>query len=212
MPIHRTLRRPRPEPEDVAYWRKWHEANPGAARGVAGASFGGPAAPGPGGAPPTAGANVVLLPPTVIRPPSSGAFSALGRNVAGVPFTLANTPAIIPGSQFQVPAENSGVIQSVVFQVAGLLATSDITFDVLFNDQPVQGWSSYAVWPVAAPVFITGWGPDETQIPVPDNTQISVRITVLDGGNYSAGSELRGWFYNKGMDDAFEQAWFLGAM
>lgn len=175
----------------------------------------GGAAPPPGAppwAPPTAGANVVLLPPTVIRPPSSGALQSLGRNAPGVPFTSANTPAIIPGSVFQIPAENSGVIQSVVFQVAGLLATSAITFDVLFNNNPVQGWSGYQVWPIAAPVFITGWGPDETQIPVPDNTVISVQITVTDGGSYAAGSELRGWFYNKGMDDAFEQAWFLGAM
>lgn len=198
-----------PAPIDIAAWFQDEDYVAGAVRG------GGPGLPIGPGAPgvitPTGGgtADIVLQPPTIVRPPRAQDFHISGASPIGTPFTLANTtpPAIIPGSALQIPNQSVGVIRSINLNVNTLLATSVLFWSLRFNQTPVQGWEALTVFPRAAGFFTLAYGPDETQIPVPDGALVDVTFSVLDGAAYQAGVQYGGWYYDRRLQEVFADAW-----
>jgi len=147
---------------------------------------------------------VALNPPTDVRPPSARDFTLSGT-LAGA--AVGTTPAVIPGAAFVVPVGNVGVIRSVVFLVNNLLLTSQVSFTLTFNAGAVEGWSNIPVAARVAASVSTSFGPEETALPVPENTAIAVVVTVLDGAVYQVSTIIHGWFYPKEIGAPFDAAY-----
>lgn len=203
---------PGPPPSDISSWFL-EEGNVPAGAVRAGAP--GYAGPGvlPEQAPGSRAGGFVLLPPTFLRPDRAQDFHVSGASAIGAPFANANTNPpegiLIPGATFTLPDANMGVIRSINLNVNTLLATSRIFWTLRFDGSPVPGWNSLTVFPRAVGSFSLAFGPEETQIPVPEGATITMSIVVLDGGTYQAGADFGGWFYDRAIADAFASAWRL---
>lgn len=147
----------------------------------------------PTGGGPYAGGGALTLPPYYVRPPVA---SDMNRNASGTGFTALNTPAVLPGSVFQLPPDNIGIIRSVVLSVNTLLVTSSLFWRIRFNAVPVSGWDALTVFPRAAGSVSEAYGPEETFIFVPVGGTIDILIDVTDAGTYQAGASYHGWYYD----------------
>jgi hypothetical protein len=127
-------------------------------------------------------------------------------DAAGAGYNNVTTPAVIVGSAFTIPADNVGVIRSVVLNINGMLATSQLVWEFRFQGNPVEGWNALTMFPRAAGSVSIAYGPDETFIKVPLGATIDVQLTVnpADGATYQAGITYHGWHYPKRLDDLFE--------
>lgn len=175
-----------------------------------------PRAPGPTGAPGYPGggggggaglSGLSLPPPNSVKPPGGHDFQVFSTVTAGP----AVTPVAFTGarSTFLIPTANVGVIRSVVFLVNGLLTTSNVLFSVLFNGGGVEGWNGIPVLPRLASSVSSSYGPEETFIEVPENTTVSLSVTVTDGVAYQVSALLHGWFYPTELANAFIDAYQL---
>lgn len=144
----------------------------------------------------------MVPPPHWIRPPSA---SEIQNDVSGTGFNNTNTPAILPGSVTVIPTDNVGWIRSLTVSINNLTATSAVIWQLRFNGNPVQGWNALTVFPRLAASVSQAWGGDETFIPVPDGSTIEVWIIVqpADGNTYQLGAAYHGWYYDKGLAEAF---------
>lgn len=181
-----------------------------------GGSYGGPADVGsrqrpgapPGGRGPggwqTARENRGIIPQVTVRPPwIEKPQEATDFNTAGTLLsrTNANTPQLFDGTggtraaSFQIPEKNVGTIRAITILANALLVTSDIVWTLLFDNRPVSGWNDLTISPRAAGSLEFSWTPDETFVPVPENTLIEWRVLVIDGGTYQVSVTMHGWFY-----------------
>jgi hypothetical protein len=132
------------------------------------------------------------------RPPTATDFQ-INATLAGV--TAASGQLVFPGG-VQLPQGTVGAIRSIGILANGLLVTSDIRWTLLFNQAAVPGWNNLTINPRAAASVELSYGPDETQIPVPDGNLIDVAVRVLDAGTYQVSVVLHGWFYSSALDAA----------
>lgn len=158
------------------------------------------AGPPPAPLPPARSMEVPV--PWGIRPPMAREITV---NASGTGFTNANTPAVIAGSAFTIPADNVGVLRSLVLSVNTLLTTSLLAWVLRFAGNPVEGWANLTVFPRNAGSVSDAYGPEETYIFVPEGTTIDVQILVQpgDANTYQAGVAYHGWSYPKRLADQF---------
>lgn len=163
--------------------------------------FPSPGAPGGG----LAGAAVVrsVPPPHWIPPPNAGAFNIEANWNA---FNVGNTPMVIPGSGFVLPADQVGVIRSLSLNVNILLATSLLVWQLRVNGVPLQAWNALTIFPRAVASASVTWGGNECFIPISEGGAIDAQIVVGvgDGSTYQLGIAYSGWFYDKTLAEAFE--------
>jgi len=151
-------------------------------------------APGPGGSPSGSGTTLDVPPFHQVKPPQAKAFKF---NVSATGLNAANTPAIIPGGTFQIPAQNVGVVRSLSVGINNMLTTSNITFSLRFDETPVPGWDNLVLFPRAATSVVAGWSPDETYEVTGEGVSVDILVNVLDAGTYQIGTSLSGWYYSK---------------
>lgn len=149
----------------------------------------------------------VIGAPYVEKPPGARDFNLFSTLAAR---TSVNTPALFPTAQFQIPAGNVGVIRAVSLLVNNLLVTSDVRFDLLFNESAVVGWNNLTVNPRAAGSVEVSWTPEETFIMIPEGSVIDWRVRVIDAGTYQVSVGYHGWFYPVNLQLAADQAWTGG--
>lgn len=161
-------------------------------------------APGAAGRPrPAAPIRQVNVPvPWIVKPPEAREIN-IDASAAG--FTAANTPQVIAGSAFTVPANNVGVIRSVVLNLNTMLPASLLTWTLRFDQIDVEGWQGLTIFPRNAGSVSVAYGPDETMIMIPEGNVIDAVINVgaADGNTYQAGITYHGWSYPKRLADAF---------
>lgn len=174
--------------------------------GTGGFRYPGAPAPPPGAPPGGAGGGLSIRPtsPLLDRPPQGTDFYRRGYEPAA---TAGTTPAVLPGSAYELPSNEAGVIRSLVLTVNTLLLTSELTWRLRFNGSPVAGWNQLQVVPGAVAYFATSFGPDETQIPVPPGATIDIQVVVADAAAYAIGATYHGWHFNQRLLGAAEQAW-----
>jgi len=167
---------------------------PTGGRGFSGGGGGGFGGSGPGGGLPSAPIQkTYTVPPWFeVRPPSAREIGPLRGFQAG--YTALNTPAVLPGTlTFTLPPARTGVIKSFGIQATNLLLTSLVFWTIMIDNSPVEGFTDVSLYPAALPLSMLGWGPDETNLIVPEASTITVGVNVLDGGAYQLGAELHGW-------------------
>lgn len=148
--------------------------------------------------------SVAVFPPQYMRPPQAVDFnqSSVNSGVAGPTTTV--TPA---GLEFQLPDATVAVIKSLSLNVNNMTPTAEILFSILFNGSPVPGWNNLRPFPRNAASVSVAWGPEELALPVPEGTEISMSIQVVDAGTYDVGADYHGWFYSVDIENRFSGAW-----
>ena len=148
-----------------------------------------------------AGAQLVVTPPWVEKPPEGYDFNMFGT-LTGL--NSANTPTkFTGGGVFQVPGGNVGVIRS--FSILGnqWLLSSNVLWRLLFNDVAQPGWDALTINPRAASSVEFGWDVQETFILIPEGALIEWGLQVLDLGTYQVSVAAHGWYYPTRIQEAF---------
>jgi hypothetical protein len=147
-----------------------------------------PSPPDLGSAPPTDSLTRIL---TFKQPSSEEIPLAVDFNTLGFKASAAVEVGInIPGAEFIMQKGYVGRLESIIFYVANLLLTSNITFTVLQDFAPLPGLTNIAIFPgIAARVNNTITG----KWLLPDGCRLSVIYSNNDGGAYEIGAALSGW-------------------
>lgn len=153
------------------------------------------------------GPSFTLQAPTTERPPGARDFNTFGT-LAGL--TAASGLTVFPTAAFQIPAGNVGVVRSFLLLVNGLLVSSDVRFDLLYDTSPVDGWNRLTINPRAAASVEISWTPEETYIPVPEQATVGWRAQVLDAGTYQVSVAMHGWYYATALDAEMRRLWGAG--
>lgn len=128
-----------------------------------------------------------------IRPPGATDLYATARGalaaVAGATLDLA-PPA---PSEFRIPSGFDGVLADLWLTVITPVLAMDVTFSLLKNGGPVQGWTGFA--PIPAPAaFVTM--PITGPLQLEQNDLLTVRALNVTGlGPFTVQVDLFGWQY-----------------
>ncbi len=147
--------------------------------------------------------SAIEIPVPWLVPPEGSSEININASLAG--FNAANTPAVIPGSQFALPENHVGVLRSVVVSVNTMVITSALVWRIIENGNPIQGWNNITIFPRAAASVSVAFSPDETFIRLSTGAELSVEIVVLpaDPLTYQAGVSYHGWSYPVSVADRF---------
>lgn len=158
----------------------------------------------PGG-PPSAAAllpQTLQLPlPWVVPIPDAQFFTLQGTKSTAA----AEQNVLIPNVQLIVEAGVEGVIDGFVFSVQNLVVTSNLTFSLLFNGNPVQGFKDLLIFPANLALSQFTWS---GVLRVPQNTKVEVSYTNTAGDAHLVGADVTGWTWAT----ASGQAWLRGGV
>lgn len=153
-----------------------------------------PTGPIMGGGSPLAGGISApgMFPPTLFPPPGSQGFNLQAD--AALPGVIGSltTPADLA---FQIPGNMVAVISSIELLLDGITVVSDVVWRLLINGSPAPGWGNITILGRngAASVAKSWDGPLGIEVPL--GGLIGVQILNNDGGAYTAGTSLYGWFW-----------------
>lgn len=136
-----------------------------------------------------------MLAPHIFPPYNASFFRAADSASFAGAVTAQKFTGTLGQGKITIPQGNVGVVRELTFYVAALLVSSQISFDVLVNDSPVEGYSNLFMPQIAAAAF--SFSPDVVFIPVKEGNTIQVRATVGDAVTYTLSYELRGWSFSK---------------
>lgn len=154
---------------------------------------GGGAAPAALPYPPDVTANVkdvgreLSLPlPEVFPLPEAQLFNAELQQLSIIAqtFTLGFTPAV------NILAGYYAVVNSFSIYVQNMLATSNLTWTLLQNGTPVNGYTGLTIFPGTSPRAVNTF---DAPIRFTGATTLTVSITNGDGGTYLLGAAISGW-------------------
>lgn len=144
-----------------------------------------PGHPGPGTEAPLV-RNV--YPPWVYKLPMSDDFNE--NNFTTVLAAVAGT--VVKPVAFQTAPTFIGYVQIFGIYVLSPLATTDITFALLINGAPVQGWDNVRLPPGAANFFVQNFS--DLQVPIPNRGLVEVSVTNNAAtGPWTVGAKVAGW-------------------
>lgn len=103
---------------------------------------------------------------------------------------------------FTLPDSCEGVIKTVNFYVDNLLLSSQITFALWASNSPVVGLGKYPVFPSQLPFFSVGFSRQTILLNLKD--QVQVVVSVADGGSYTVGADVVGWYAPKELNERYE--------
>ena len=183
-------RGPREVPADVDAWR--HTGPPRGSRALG--SLGVDTGPGSEySAPPV----LVVPPPQLIQYPAASDVQRFGSAAVAVGATA--EPA---GLAFTAPDSSELVVRSVVLMVLSMTPADVVTFTLLRDAQPIEGWT-VTMPPQNAATAILSFGPDETLIRVPSGSTFSLRFAVTAGAGKTCTASWHGWFYPSYLADRY---------
>lgn len=104
--------------------------------------------------------------------------------------TVAETADI--GLTLDVPANNIGIIRSVTISVSDMLTTTVVSWTVQVNGAPAQGYFGLSMYPRVSPFVSNAF---DSFIHIPQGGKVRVQYTNTDGGSYTVGASIGGWFW-----------------
>jgi hypothetical protein len=137
------------------------------------------------------GPNTVQFDPYLFPPPASTPINIAG-NQAIVGANTFTTPAALTRT---IPNNCYGVISTIDLLLDSILITSVVNWYIFVNGSPVPGFNPITILGRngAASVGKSWDGP--LRILIPLGGTVSVTIQDVDGGAYTAGTSLYGWFF-----------------
>lgn len=132
------------------------------------------------------GRQLSLPLPAVFPLPDAQLFNSECQQASAIlqTFVLPFTPPVAILSGY------FAVVNSFTIYVQNMLASTNVTFSLLYNGSPIQGYAGLTIFPGAspriantfdAPIFLTGAG------------ALTVSFTNGDGGTYLLGAAISGW-------------------
>lgn len=109
----------------------------------------------------------------------------------------------ITGAVQIIPDNNLAVVSTVTLQITNMVATTNVTWTVLINNTPVQGYNGLSIFPRVAPFVGNTF---DIPIRVRGPATIQVIFSNIDGGAYTVGAALSGWMWPVTSDQRWK-AW-----
>jgi hypothetical protein len=137
--------------------------------------------------------------PEVFPIPDAKEFNVLGSIASGG----AQNNILITGTSFDIPTSNIAIIRSVALYVAPMLATTNITWSLTVNGQPVPGYQGLSIFPRPAAQVTNSF---DSFIRLQGPVTVAVIFSNLDGAAYQVGASFSGWFWPNTSDARWRAA------
>ncbi len=136
------------------------------------------------------GPDTVRLDPFLFPPPFATTIN-LAANQATNGANDRQFPAALSTA---IPENCYGVISSISLMLDSILITSNVQWTILINGIAVPGFTLTILGRNGAASVSSSW-PGPLRILIPLGGRVGVQILNVDGGNYTAGTQLYGWFF-----------------
>lgn len=132
-----------------------------------------------------------------IKPPEGIDFyTKVGGTLAA---GAGSTVELLPSPQLRILPDYSGVVAGVTIFVDTPTSSLDVTFQLLNNGAPVQGWDQLEPFAVGANAILIPF-PGTLQVPGGSNFSIRV-INNSAAGPWTVGASITGWSWPKIAED-----------
>lgn len=154
---------------------------------------------GPDGQPPqVSDLTQQIFLPEVFPIPDAKEFNPLGSQAT----TVVQFNQTITGTTFTVPSSTFGVIRSVTLYITNMLTTTNVTYSLVINNSPVQGYNQLSIFPRAAPFVSNAF---DCMLRFSGPADIKMVFDNRDGGTYVVGGAYSGWFWPQSSDTRWRQ-------
>jgi len=102
------------------------------------------------------------------------------------------------GLSVVVPESNVGIVRSVTLQITDMLASTVVSWSLMFNGAPVPGWNNLTIFPRVSPYVGNTY---DAFIRITKGGTLTFNYTNTDGGVYVLGAALSGWFWPQALGD-----------
>lgn len=96
------------------------------------------------------------------------------------------------GITLDVPPNNIGIIRSLTLSISDMLTTTVVTWTVNVNGGPAPGYFNLSMYPRVSPFVSNAF---DSFIHIPQGGKVRVVFTNTDGGSYTVGASIGGWFW-----------------
>lgn len=103
----------------------------------------------------------------------------------------------ITGATIDIPPANLVIIRGLNISVANMTILTNVTFTILYNNAPIQGYSGISIFPRVTPFIENGL---ESFIRLKGPGTVQVVFSNIDGGPYTIGAGFNGWFWPEASD------------
>jgi hypothetical protein len=103
----------------------------------------------------------------------------------------------ITGCTFDIPDASLAIIRSVSLYITGMIATTNVLWSLLRDNQPLPGYQNISIFPRA--VASIGLSLDAF-LRVRGKCTISMQFSNIDGAAYVVGGAFSGWYWPETSD------------
>lgn len=135
--------------------------------------------------------KTVFFDPSLFPPPFATPIN-LAANQGIVGAGTFYTPA---GLALQIPGNCYGVISTIDLLLDSITITSNVLWTLRINKVPVPGFNPLTILGRNGAASVSKSWPGPLRILIPLGGIIDVLIEDVDGGSYTAGTALYGWFW-----------------
>lgn len=95
------------------------------------------------------------------------------------------------GIVLAIPSKSIGILRGVSLYITNMLDTTVVTWSVLQNSAVLPGYANLSIFPRVAPFVSNGF---DSFVRL-DQGPLTVVFSNADGGTYTVGAALSGWFW-----------------
>lgn len=106
--------------------------------------------------------------------------------------TSAVETSVDTGLSVQVPPNNVAIIRGFTIFITNMVATTNVSYTLRVNGTPQPGFSNVSIFPRAAPYVGNGF---DAMIRVPQGGLVTATYSNGDGGTYTIGVAVSGWWW-----------------
>lgn len=131
--------------------------------------------------------------PEIFPIPNATEFNVLATKQTTAAETNIDIGLLVP-----VPDNNIGIIRGVTLFVSDMTPATVVSFTLLLDNGPVGGYANLSIFPRTAPFVSNGF---DSFIRVDNGQTIRTQYTNTDGGTYTLGIQVSGWWWPRTLGD-----------
>lgn len=140
--------------------------------------------------------------PTIEPIPGASEFNILATKA-----TVAVETNVDIGLTLDLPANNIGIIRGVNLFILDMLTTTVLTWTLTINGGPVSGYTNLQIFARTAPFVGNTF---DSFVNIPQGSKVRVVYTNTDGGSYTIGAAISGWFWPQSLGEQWIRKGGLG--
>ena len=142
----------------------------------------------PPGSGPVITKAIQLYLPEIYPIPEAQNFNLVGSAASVAP----ETGTVLAGCTLQLPANNVGVIRGLALYIDNMLTTTNVTWSLVVQNGVPQGFGNLSMFPRNATFVGNNF---DILVRVPVGANVQVIFSNIDGGSYTVGAAISGWFW-----------------